>query len=66
MARYALVNSSTKIVENVIIVEDETDYAVPEGQELVQEKRLTTGPAIIGGTWDGEKFGPDPNAPPLA
>lgn len=66
MSRYALVKTESGIVENVILIDDPAEYEVPEGYEIVDEKPLVTGIAAINGTWDGTKFGPDPNIPPLA
>ena len=55
-----LLNSATKVVVNVILLEDGAEWAPPEGQELAPQHD-----GNIGDVWDGTKFisssPPDPS-----
>ena len=51
MATKCIINSATKIVENVIVIEDGVEWSAPHGFEIAPNN---TG--NIGDTWDGEKF----------
>lgn len=51
MARTAIVNSG--LVENVIELDEGTEWETPEGRELVPDP---TGDAEPGGVWDGSAF----------
>jgi len=55
MATKCIINSATKIVENVIVIEDGVEWSAPHGFEIAPNN---TG--NIGDTWDGEKFIPKP------
>lgn len=49
---YALVNSESGVVENVIILEEGAQWTPPDGMNLV----LLQGEFGIGDTWDGSQF----------
>ena len=52
MGRYALINTATGDVVNVILWDGVSEYAVPDGLEVIE-----AGPnAEPGGTWDGSSF----------
>ncbi len=53
MSYKCVLNSATKIVVNVILLEDGVEWAPPEGQELAPQHD-----GSIGDTWDGSKFLP--------
>jgi len=63
MGRAAIINSETKIAENIIVTDDEEGGSVftpPEGSELIPDP---DGTAWIGSTWDGSEFSPPPPEP---
>ena len=69
MGRAAIINSETKIVENVILTDDaegeEVSYTPPEGSELIPDP---DGTAWIGSTWNGTEFStppPEPDPEPI-
>lgn len=51
MNQKSLVNIETKIVENVIVLDDGVEYAAPSGFELIEQSG-----GNIGDTWDGAVF----------
>lgn len=57
MAHKCLLDSATKVVINVVELDDNVVWTPPEGTELAPEHS-----GGIGDTWDGEKFirRPDP------
>lgn len=54
MSRRAVVNDQTLIVENVIELEDDADWPIPEGRIIVDAPDSGS----IGDVWDGEYFVP--------
>jgi hypothetical protein len=55
MAHKCLLDSTTKIVINVIELEDGANWTPPEGTELAPQDN-----GNIGDTWDGTQFVPPP------
>ena len=58
MARYALIDDATKIVRNVIELEEGADWSPPPGQTLVKSDV-----ASPGDTYASRKFVPAPVSP---
>lgn len=56
MSYKCILDSATKVVVNVILLEDGVEWSPPEGQEIAPSSD-----GSIGDTWDGEKF----VAPPM-
>lgn len=58
--RYAVINSATGLVDNVILLADPAQWPVPSGHQIVQSD---TG--NVGDTWNGAGFvSPPASAPP--
>lgn len=55
MSHKCLLDSATKVVVNVIELEDGANWSPPEGFELAPQHD-----GNIGDTWDGTKFVPPP------
>ena len=55
MPRKALVHIASGLVENVIEIEDDAVWSVPDGYQIIPETE-DSGGAGPGGTWDGSKF----------
>jgi len=53
MSYKCVLDSISKVVVNIIMLEDGAEWTPPEGQELAPQHN-----ANIGDTWDGEKFIP--------
>ena len=51
MSYKCILDSATKVVVNVILLEDGADWVPPLGQELAPQHD-----GSIGDTWDGSKF----------
>jgi len=51
MSYKCILDSATKVVVNVIVLEDGVVWTPPEGQELAPQHD-----GNIGDTWDGSKF----------
>lgn len=58
MSYKCILDSATKVVVNVILLEDGAKWMPPEGQELAPQHD-----GNIGDTWDGTRFVPPP--PPV-
>ena len=52
MGRYALIDTATGDVVNVIEWDGVSEYAIPDGLEVIEADRN----AEPGGTWDGSSF----------
>lgn len=58
MSYKCVLDSATKVVANVILLEDGVEWTPPEGQELAPQHD-----GNIGDTWDGSSFVSPPATP---
>lgn len=63
MNRYAMVQSASGFVANVIVIEDISTYTPPTGYEMVPDPENAASP---GYTWDGTTFTPPPTGEVVA